>query len=360
MEPAELNPKGIYSAGMASRASPVSHSLLGGLFTLTEGDLQGGRFKESRVFTWLFRWNFVASMVHLFSFIFIWARYFSTQGERSDFSMDGDVTWGGVCWEFEEGVLSFSNVPERVWDRRDMIFTVVEGFFFLSFLFQAINGLMVEEYAKRVQFNGVQYLRFQEYSLSGSLALVGIALTVQINDVQTLFYIFFLSYTCMIFGLVSDNIRSVWRDCGRFQQNCTDQKTPFSAIPDQLRWLMWYTHIVGWVPLLAVFTCLLAHFLTTANLGWSCLQSLPLGSGSEVRSVPDFVIVLVVCTLVLYSSFGFVHVWQLKRDEKVVLPDVRLVRDAQTGVLIEGLFILLSLTAKLILGFIIASNVLFV
>jgi len=343
-----------------SQGSAVSHSLLGGLFTLTEGDLQGGNFKNSRVFTWLFRWNFLASMVHLFSFIFIWARYFSTQGERSDFSMDGDVTWGGVCWEFEEGVLSFSNVPERVWDRRDMIFTVVEGFFFLSFLFQAINGLMVEEYAKRVQFNGVQFLRFQEYSLSGSLALVGIALTVQINDVQTLFYIFFLSYTCMIFGLVSDNIRAVWRDCWLYRQNCMDKTTPFSAIPAQLRWLMWYTHIVGWVPLLAVFTCLLIHFLMTANLGWSCLQSLPLGSGSEARSVPDFVIVLVVCTLVLYSSFGFVHVWQLKRDEKEVPLDGRSVRDAETGVLIEGLFIFLSLTAKLILGFVIASNILFV
>jgi len=70
--------------------------------------------------------------------------------------------------------------------------------------------------------------------------------------------------------------------------------------------------------------------------------------------------VLVVCTLVLYSSFGFVHVWQLKRDEKEVPLDGRSVRDAETGVLIEGLFIFLSLTAKLILGFVIASNILFV
>jgi hypothetical protein len=319
-------------------------------------------FQKSRLFSWLFWWNFTASMVHLFSFIFIWARYFSTSDERSDFTMDGDVTWGGVCWELEDDVLSFSNVPERVWDRRDMIFCVVEGFFFLSFLFQGINGLMVEEYAKRVMNNGVQYLRFQEYSLSGSLALVGIALTVQINDLQTLFYIFFLSYTCMIFGLVSDNIRSVWRDCKRFEMQLGGGNASFSAIPEQLRWLMWYAHLVGWVPLLAVFTCLLVHFLTTANLGWSCLQSLPLGSGSEVRSVPDFVVVLVVCTFVLYSSFGFVHVWQLRRDEaaQANAGDEYKLREATTGALIEGLFIFLSLTAKLILGFVIASNILFV
>ena len=355
----------MYRVKAVGDVSPEKHHpLFGGLLTLPESALSNEKFKSSSVFTWLFRWNLVASMVHLFSFIFIWARYFAVFDTRSDFSMDGDVTWGGVCWELEEGKLSFANVPERVWDRRTMIFCVVEGFFFLSFLFQAINGLMTEDYADRVQYNGVQYLRFQEYSLSGSLALVGIALTVQINDLQSLFYIFFLSYTCMIFGLVSDNIRCIWRDCNAFIETVSGAASDsgFSKIQQQLKWLMWYVHFVGWVPLLAVFACLVVHFLTTANLGWSCLQSLPTASGSEVRSVPDFVIVLVVCTLVLYSSFGFVHMWQLRRDGKDIAGNImsRKIRDVETGVLIEGLFIFLSLTAKLILGFVIASNILFV
>ena len=338
------------------KVSESSYPLFGGLLTLRNSDL-GERFKTSSLFTWLFRWNFLASMVHLFSFIFIWSRFFATQETRSDFSMDGDVVWHGVCWEFDDGTLRFTNEPESVWDRRTMIFVVVECFFFLSFLFQGINGIMTEEFADRVQYNGVQYLRFQEYSLSASFALVGLALTVQVNDLQTLFYIFFLSYTCMMFGLLSDHIRSVWRDCNEYLEATSERGLGFSKIQGKLKWLMWFSHLLGWVPMLVVLICLTAHFITTATLSWSCLEATTTGAGEE-RGVPGFVTVLVISTLVLYSSFGLVHIWQLRRDG--VPTKERKVRDAITGALIEGTFIFLSLTAKLILGFVIASNVLFV
>jgi len=148
------------------------------------------------------------------------------------------------------------------------------------------------------------YARWIEYSVSASIMIVLIAMLVGIRDVAALIAIFGVNTAMILFGLLME----------RQQQ------------PGRADWsAFWFGSLVGAVPWIAVGIYLL---------------------GGPVRP-PGFVYAITIIELVLFFSFAFNMVLQYRR--------VGPWRDYVTG---EVSYIVLSLTAKSLLAWLIFANVL--
>ena len=148
------------------------------------------------------------------------------------------------------------------------------------------------------------YARWIEYSISASIMIVLIALFVGIRDIAALLAIFGVNTAMILFGLLMER-----------QQKPGD--TDWSAF--------WFGSLVGAVPWIAISIYLLA------------------GPGSP----PGFVYAITVVELILFFSFAVNMVLQYRQVGRW--------RDYVAG---ETTYILLSLTAKSLLAWLIFANVL--
>lgn len=147
------------------------------------------------------------------------------------------------------------------------------AFFGLSFVFQLVamipygggyNKIFVEKQSTdNVKFEDVSedkrnewflnivhfnWLRFIEYSISGSLVLFTIALVSGVVDFELLLCIFFLSLACMILGLIAEwcmRIEVVIQNMD-FEKVGWDQKL-YDIIRRFLRRSFWFSHILAWI-----------------------------------------------------------------------------------------------------------------
>lgn len=230
---------------------------------------------------------------------------------------------------------------------------IVVSFFALSAVFQAAQGLNKNNYMDRVVNNRVNLLRYVEYSLSASLMMVGIACTLMIYDFFTHILIFTLTFLCMHLGLVADYIRVLQNSVTKINEateNVVQMDTeihPSSCIKDMGK-LKWFTHWLGWiaimVPYLAVFVW---NYLRTAFRSSDCMRDLAIGT--EIPDIPPWVHMIILSQFTLFSIFGFVQYRQFTRKDS---PEI-------VGLATEHSFILLSLVAKSLLGWLLAFNVLF-
>jgi hypothetical protein len=206
------------------------------------------------------------------------------------------------------------------------------SFFFLSFVFQALQGWVTLEnrgvmnIAKQRAW--VAVLRFVEYSVSASVMLLAIAVQVGLTDVYLLCCLFGLVFATNILGLIAEVL------CAREDA--------------------WVPHCLGWI------TCLLAYapLLDAYVASMRCSDLEP----------PGYVNVIVFLEFALFSCFGFVQTYTLffraTSDEHprvlVVLRHYVLAVDADesTGMMgsldgIEVTYAALSVIAKTLLAWLV-------
>lgn len=199
-----------------------------------------------------------------------------------------------------------------VWQKKSMIQTLVMptgqidvmyiifSFFMLSAVFQCA-GAMLPGFAR--------YLRFVEYSISASIMMMGIALEAGIRDVYTLQAMFVLMWATQLFGIVAEILShfavQIWAtESGAVLATNQFQSEYHNAPPKQRRnasgpllWLWIVPHAAGWV------TCMSAY-------GPAIDVYLQSSSHSDQKP-PVFVTALVFIELILFSCFGLVQTYVL-------------------------------------------------
>lgn len=193
---------------------------------------------------------------------------------------------------------------------------LIISFHILSFLFQSFATLsdfkgpfFGYKYTNMIN-NNKNPLRFIEYSISASIMLISIALINGVTDINLIISIAILTGCCQLSGLAVEYI---------------DNK--------KIKWLL---HISGWLQFIWAYGIIFYAFF----------KSVDASNKSGGISPPSFVYVIVFVLFILYSSFGFVQLTELIIN-----------LDPYTK---EKSYVLLSLTAKLLLGWMIFSNVLLI
>lgn len=179
------------------------------------------------------------------------------------------------------------------------------------------------------------WLRFVEYSFSGSIVLASIAIVSGIVDSELLLCIVFLSGACMIFGLVAEwclRILVVLKNSD-LKVDAADQPVVKNVMLRMLTKAFWVAHFAGWICIIVPWYIIFKHYASW----WGMCKS-----NSEP---PEFVRYIVWLQIVLFASFGVVQFWQWFQPHRR--------RTAELA------YIILSLSAKASLGGILAANVLF-
>jgi Heliorhodopsin len=247
--------------------------------------------------------------------------------------------------------------PEAAVESEDYITALVVTFFLLSAAFQYAQSWNKDAYSARVKSNDVNILRYIEYSLSASVMMILIACIVGVYDVFTHILIFTCTFLCMMLGLVADFIRVLTASLKTLTSSQTsteytrllpqDESTVLEKCVTDGGFLMWGVHLMGWVAIIVPYAVFIYAYVNTAYRNWHCLEN---PSDMKVPWFVSFIIVLQGC---LFSSFGVVQTVQFYTAGTMG-------NNAEdVGTYTEMTFILLSLIAKSLLGWIAASQIIF-
>ena len=234
---------------------------------------------------------------------------------------------------------------------------LIISFHLLSFLFQGAaaltdvrdEGVLGYRYSNMIK-DSKNPLRFLEYSISAAIMLVCIALLNGVTDINLLASIAVLTAACQLCGLVVEYV-------------------------DDIR-LQWLLHLTGWLQFGCAYGIIIHAYAKAAT-------------AVEGVRPPDFVYAIVLALFLLYSSFGIVQMTELFCKTKCCsrccdcfsAKDPEMDRCTSVGckrgcyrswcpavrkektcnpVYKEMVFVTLSLGAKLVLGWMIFSNVVIV
>ena len=153
---------------------------------------------------------------------------------------------------------------------------VIVAFFALSAVFQCAGGLLSDTAA-------MARLRFIEYSFSASIMMLVIALESGIRDLYTLQCMFVLTWATQMFGLLADTI--------------SDYSSSSLQQPQAEAWLWLLPHVAGWATCMSAYGPAIDMFFQSV-------------SHSE-RRPPSFVTALIFAELVMFSCFGLVQTYGL-------------------------------------------------
>lgn len=193
---------------------------------------------------------------------------------------------------------------------------LIISFHILSFLFQLLAELtnrfgpiLGYKYDSMIKQNK-NPLRFIEYSFSASIMLIAIAVLNGVTDINLITSIAVLTAACQLCGLAVEYVEDI-----------------------KIKWLL---HLTGWLQFCWAYGIIFHAFF----------RSIQSSNDNNGPGPPSFVYVIVILLFLLYASFGFVQLLELILAEKL---------NKYTK---EKAYVLLSLTAKLLLGWMIFSNVL--
>jgi hypothetical protein len=270
--------------------------------------------------------------------------------------------------------------PSSLFDLKVYLAVLVTTFFALSAICQTAQGAFKQSYKERVEQNGTNWFRYIEYSMSASVMMVAIACTLMIYDFYTHLLIFGLTMICMLLGLVADCIRTNARAIDiEFRTN--NEPTLLSSKTDSngesvtvynyehddpkhltimyMYELMWFAHTLGWVAMLMPYLGVYAgSYIRLVTRQYECLEDLP----DTEESAPFFVHLIVICQFILFSWFGCVQLAQFASNTIHDPIKDKAAYDRETaviGIRTEHRFVILSLLAKSLLGWLVAANVIF-
>jgi len=191
---------------------------------------------------------------------------------------------------------------------------LIISFHLLSFAFQLgaaltdwTGPILGYKYSDMIA-NNKNPLRFIEYSFSASIMLIAIALLNGVTDINLITSIAVLTSACQLCGLAVEYVDN--------------------------RRIKWLLHITGWLQFCWAY----------GIIGHAFFKSIEAAKDNGGGGPPDFVYVIVIALFLLYASFGFVQ-----------LAELCITMSPYTK---EKSYVILSLTAKLLLGWMIFSNVL--
>ena len=197
----------------------------------------------------------------------------------------------------------------------DVCYAII-AFFTLSALFQGAASFWFAGRPGPV-------FHYMEYSLSASTAMCAIAVEAGIRDAYTLEMQFVLMFATMVIGIAAELSQ-------------TPEQPFIPCIP---------LHIAGWVTCLAAYVPAMDVYMQSTHL--SSLHP------------PDFVNALIIVELLLFVSFGFVQTYMLVSRAYLYMQRNRLHPElANIEDHAELAFIVLSLTAKTVLCWIVLSPIL--
>jgi hypothetical protein len=228
---------------------------------------------------------------------------------------------------------------------------LVFTFFLLSAFFQFFDVIQTNNYFARLENNGVCTFRYAEYTLSASVMMIAIACSLQLYDLFLHVLLFSCTALCMILGYVTDEIRThqeflqkEWDEAALDKEFEPKVKVHL----DQLKKLKWFTHCAGWFAIIAPFVVIIWSFDRTIDQV-GCESDAVIGT--DDTPLPVFVYMIVISQVLLFANFGLV---QLQSFFPIDDPC------RSIGILTEFHFVLLSIIAKSILGWIIVANILLV
>jgi hypothetical protein len=246
-------------------------------------------------------------------------------------------------------------VQQIVLDAKGEIDTrlVIIFFHLFSFLFQ-VGSSVSNNYYEDLDRGKVNLGHYFEYSISASLMLIGMAAQFGITDIYLLLSIGANCAGCMLFGALAEllfyenapliiSFSTDKKESEKTKTSNSDQKeseTP--KLPSFRIAGYWIAHLAGWL-LLSI-----ALIATCSNLNTSdaCADK------SEIK-MPDWVIIIVSVEVFLFACFGFVQFFSFcARDSSA--PDKEINKNIAYGT--ELAYIILSLTAKMILSILIVAN----
>lgn len=192
------------------------------------------------------------------------------------------------------------------------------------------------------------WARFVEYTFSGSLVLFTISLLAGISDFEMLLCIYVLSAACMLMGLCAEYcmrayfaLKLVASTAGGLPTGGHAEHT-IGIVMLQLRGAFFILHALAWVCILVPWYIIYMHYL-----GWWEQCTTPNAKGETVKpQPPDFVKAIIFIQGMLFLLFGVVQLVQFFYPHKRRVAEVT--------------YIGLSLTAKVLLGSMLAANVLLV
>lgn len=244
--------------------------------------------------------NWFAVALHGITAIAMMAIYSSDASRRSSYKTTytylewrrldnySDFCSGGKVNTTNEGPFCIGQSMPQEQNELDLGWLVI-SFHLLSFFFQGLAGLSdlspfnipFTEYSivlddslayKKNILKGVNPMRFIEYSVSASIMLICIALLNGVIDDDILWCIGILTGTCQICGLAAEYINDYY--------------------------MKWILHFNGWALFLTAYGIIYNAFNRSAT------------SDDDIKP-PDFVYVIVLVLFLLYASFGFVQFVEL-------------------------------------------------
>ncbi len=189
-----------------------------------------------------------------------------------------------------------------------------------------------QEWLKRILY--FNWLRFVEYSISGTTVLFVIAIVSGIVDYELLLAICALSFSCMVLGLIAEwslRVHTVlYAQSQSFPKG--DLNKFSSTMKRTTKYCFWTSHLLGWVCIIIPWHIIFQHYNAWYR---QC--------GSDTKP-PEFVIYVVWLEVILFASFGIIQLLQWWFPYKRRATEVA--------------YITLSILAKAILGLFISANVL--
>eukprot|EP00961_Rhodomonas_salina_P108959 1466593-Rhodomonas_salina.2 len=200
----------------------------------------------------------------------------------------------------------------------------------------SVPGVVVAFFTLSAVFQGLytNSFRFVEYSFSASIMVLLMMLQVGIWNAYAVLSIVFLTGVCMLLGYLADTVHKLEIEIK--QDGRVSGFRGFQVYGISGTWMVplkWQLHFLGWVALLPPFVFLWTAYATAL---------------AENPSVQWWITVIIVVETLLFLSFGFVQMLELRSSESGGLSET-------TAKLV---YIGLSLVAKTLLGWIVASETL--
>lgn len=232
-------------------------------------------------------------------------------------------------------------------------------FHLLSAAFQFALGYS-DNYNSQLDRGVANYSHFVEYSISASVLLLAMATQAMITDVFLLTSIAANCTGCMIMGLLAEilfeyeAVFSVdYRTSSDF--SALEDKAPSTEPSEEPKHndinsslsihAYWVAHLTGWL--------LISIAMISAN---SNLISMTVCAGDDAKRIPWFVQCLVSGEILCFMCFGLVQTSSfIRRNTAEGITDERARNKTKSDIVYtaEFLYILLSATAKLFLGFVV-------
>ena len=176
------------------------------------------------------------------------------------------------------------------------------AFFLLSGLFQLMNGLLLSASTDRPRL-----LHYVEYSITGSMCLVVMAVNLGISEITAITGLFGLFFGMNMLGACAELLVFAAEKFKDVNQPRKD--VAFPPLLDQNNlWVV--AHVSSWILFLISMGAVLAQY---HNLRY-CSE----------RTTPDYVIATVVIEMLAFLSFGFVQKWGLLKRMKLLYDNANL------------------------------------